>query len=90
MRSFVLSLMCALCLSGAALADIEKPASLNDTLDLLLDRILPTFPQAQVNRTDRNITLDPADGSIVNPDNIHAVLQSAQDGADVRPRWIIS
>lgn len=82
MRSLLLSLICVLCLNGPALADIERPATLNDTLSLLLERLKPASPEARLNPADRNITLDRAGATIVNPDNIHAVLQSSRDGAE--------
>lgn len=82
MRSLLLCLLCALCLSGPVLSDIDRPDTVEDTLSLLLDRLEPTFPDARVNAADRNIVLDAQGEQIVNPDNIHAVLQTTQGGAE--------
>jgi len=66
--------MCALWLGLPAFADIERPTTLNDRLGLLLERLLPEFPDAVLNSVDRNITLDKDGDTTINPDNIHAVL----------------
>ncbi|MDB4213703.1 DUF1444 family protein [Octadecabacter sp.] len=82
MRTVFVSFICTLWLSLPVMADIARPATLNDTLVLLLDRLLPEFPDAALNPVDRNITLDKDGDTIVNPDNIHAVLQSTPNGAE--------
>jgi len=82
MRSLFLSMMCVLCLCGPALSDIERPDTIEDTLSLLLDRLKPTFPNARINEAEQNIALDWDGGQIVNPDNIHAVLQTTDDAGE--------
>lgn len=82
MRTVFISFMCALWLGLPAFADIERPTTLNDTLGLLLERLLPEFPDAVLNSVDRNITLDKDGDTTINPDNIHAVLQTTPDGAE--------
>lgn len=83
MRTPILPLICAVFFSAtAANADIPKPDNLMDTLGLMLERLQPAFPDAQINRRDRNISLDAEQENIVNPDNIHAVLRSIDDGAE--------
>lgn len=64
-----------------ALADIAKPATLSDTLDLMLERVLNDFPQARIDRGNQTIVLDSDGDSTINPDNLHAVLNSIEDGA---------
>ncbi len=66
----------------AVLADLPKPANVGETLDLMLDYLRPDFPDAKINTAEQNITLD-ADGQMVlNPDNLHAILQTTDDGAE--------
>lgn len=80
MRALLVTLV--LFFATTAHADIPRPTDLEQTLDWMLDRILPTHPDAQINRANRNITLD-ADGEIIiNPDNIHAVLRTTEDGRE--------
>lgn len=80
MRALLVTLV--LFIATTAHADIPRPSSLDQTLDLMLERILPTHPDAQINRTESNITLDPDGGTIINPDNIHAVLRTTEDGRE--------
>lgn len=68
-------------LAGMASGDIAKPATIEDTLDLMLEILLPDFPEARINRSERNIDIGP-DNGIMNPDNIHAVLQKIEGGAE--------
>ena len=82
MRTVFISFMCALWLGLPAFADIERPTTLNDTLGLLLERLLPEFPDAVLNSVDRNITLDKDGDATINHDDIHAVLQTTPDGAE--------
>jgi uncharacterized protein YtpQ (UPF0354 family) len=82
MRTVFISFMCALWLGLPAFADIERPTTLNDTLGLLLERLLPEFPDAVLNSVDRNITLDKDGDTTINHDDIHAVLQTTPDGAE--------
>ncbi|MDA9207698.1 DUF1444 family protein [Octadecabacter sp.] len=64
------------------LADTPKPANLAETLDLMLDHLRPDFPDAKINVAEQNIILD-ADGQMVlNPDNLHAILQTTDDGTE--------
>lgn len=72
----------ALCLLSLPVwADIPRPTSVEQTLALMLERLTPDFPDAAINWSDRNIALDAEGTLILNPDNIHAVLQTIDDGA---------
>jgi uncharacterized protein YtpQ (UPF0354 family) len=75
-------LILALCLFAApAWADIPKPETLDQTLALMLPRVVEAFPEARIDWTARNIDLGDG-GSVLNPDNIHAVLRTIEDGAE--------
>lgn len=75
-------LILAMCLSTApAWADIPKPETLDQTLALMLPRLVEAFPDARIDWTARNIDLGDG-GSVLNPDNIHAVLRTIDDGAE--------
>ncbi|SMX33657.1 DUF1444 family protein [Octadecabacter ascidiaceicola] len=80
MRAILLFLFIAL--SSTVRADIPKPETLDDTLEMMLERLLPTYPEARINRANRNIVLDPSGNVIFNPDNIHSVLRNLENGAD--------
>jgi uncharacterized protein YtpQ (UPF0354 family) len=80
MRAILLAFFIAL--STAAQADIPKPITIEDTLDLMLERLSSDFPDARIDRANRNIVLDPSGDAVFNPDNIHSVLRNIDSGAD--------
>ena len=80
MRSLFASLFIAL--ATAATADIARPDTLSDTLDLMLERLLPTYPDAAIDPANQNITLGATDGGVINGDNLHAVLQTSANDAE--------
>jgi uncharacterized protein YtpQ (UPF0354 family) len=80
MRALLLTLFVAL--SGPVVADIAKPTSVMDTLVLMLDRLLPAYPDARIDLTSLNITLDATGDTVMNPDNLHSVLRNIENGAD--------
>lgn len=79
MRNFLI-LMCLIA-APALRADIPKPVSLNDTLALMLEHLRTDFPDAVINLDSQNIALDAEGQMVVNPDNLHAILQNIDDGA---------
>jgi len=84
MRAFFFTLLIAL--SGATfspvVADIAKPATVSDTLDLMLERLLPAFPDAYIDPINQNIVMGADTDAVMNPDNLHSVLRNIDNGAD--------
>ncbi len=74
-------LLAAPLLASPTQADIAKPATVDQTLALMLDHLRTDFPDAAIDTAAQNITLDRDGQSVVNPDNLHAVLQTIDDGA---------
>ncbi len=83
MRFFILST--ALCLATPALADVPRPDTVSDTLELLLDAVRGAgFPNAVIDLEQQAVVSDSnsEDSTVTYPDNLHRNLRNAADDAE--------